>query len=117
MNSILESLAPVGVALIFNAVDLITGIIGAVKNKDLESGKMRDGIFKKVGFIICYVLAILLDNFGGVVGIQIGIKLLPIICVYVIMTEVVSIIENINRINPDLLPDKLKELFHVKDNK
>ena len=117
MNSILESLAPVGVALIFNAVDLITGIIGALKNKDLESGKMRDGIFKKVGFIVCYVLAILLDNFGGTVGIQIGIKLLPIICVYVIMTEVVSIIENIHRINPDLLPEKLKELFHIKDDK
>lgn len=110
-------LFPVLIALIFNGIDLLTGIIGAVKNKDLESTKLRDGVFKKVGFIVCYALAYLLDKFGADIGINISVKLLPIVVAYVVFTEVVSIIENIAKINPDLLPEKLMELFHINDAK
>lgn len=38
---------PVIIALIFNALDLVTGIISAVKSKDIKSAKLRDGLFKK----------------------------------------------------------------------
>ena len=41
---------PVIIALIFNALDLVTGIISAVKSKDIKSAKLRDGLFKKVYF-------------------------------------------------------------------
>lgn len=43
---------PVIIALIFNVLDLVTGIISAVKTKDIKSSKLRDGLFKKVGFIL-----------------------------------------------------------------
>lgn len=38
----------IGVALLFNLADLVTGLISAVKAKDLQSTKLRDGIFKKL---------------------------------------------------------------------
>lgn len=106
---------PVIVALIFNALDLVTGLVSAVKNKDIQSSKLRDGLFKKVGFIFCYFVAWLVDTQGHVIGFQLGVTILPIIILYVCTTELVSILENISKINSDILPEKLMELFHITD--
>ena len=111
----MEQVYPVIVALIFNALDLITGLVSAVKIKDIQSSKLRDGLFKKVGFIFCYFVAWLVDTQGNVIGFQLGVTLLPIIILYVCTTELVSILENISKINSDILPEKLMELFHITD--
>ena len=104
---------PVIVALIFNALDLVTGLVSAVKSKDIQSSKLRDGLFKKVGFIFCYFVAWLVDTQGHVIGFQLGVAILPVIILYVCTTELVSILENISKINSDILPEKLMELFHI----
>lgn len=109
----IETLYPVFVALCFNGVDLATGIIASIKNKDLESAKLRDGLFKKVAFIAVYFLAWLVDTQGGRVGFNLGVNVLTTVIFYVVGTEIISIIENISKINPDLLPEKLMELFHI----
>lgn len=101
------------IALVFNAVDIVTGIISALRNKDIESNKLRDGLFKKVGFILCYFVAWLVDTQGDVIGFHLDVSILPVIIIYVCTTELVSILENICKINPDLLPDKLMQIFHL----
>lgn len=111
----MEQFYPIIVALVFNALDLVTGIITAVKNKDIQSSKLRDGLFKKVGFVLCYFVAWLIDTQGELIGFQLGTNILPIIILYVCTTELVSVLENISKINPDILPEKLMELFHISD--
>lgn len=111
----MEQVYPVIVALIFNALDLVTGLVSAVKNKDIQSSKLRDGLFKKVGFIFCYFVAWLVDTQGHVIGFRLGVTILPVIILYVCTTELVSILENISKINSDILPEKLMELFHITD--
>lgn len=113
----MKELYPVVIALVFNATDLITGIISAVKNKDLQSSKLRDGLFKKVGFMICYFVAWLLDTFGKQIGFDIVTPILPVIVLYACTTELVSILENVSKINSDILPDKLMDLFHISNKK
>lgn len=113
----MEQFYPIIIALVFNALDLITGIITAVKNKDIQSSKLRDGLFKKAGFILCYFVAWLIDTKGSLIGFQIGTPILPIIILYVCTTELVSILENICKINPDIMPEKLIELFHISNVK
>ena len=113
----MEQFYPIIIALVFNALDIITGIITAVKNKDIQSAKLRDGLFKKVGFMLCYFVGWLVDNEGSMIGFQFGTLILPIIILYVCTTELVSILENICKINPDILPEKLMELFHISDIK
>ena len=103
----MESLYPVIIALVFNAVDIASGIISAIKNKDISSSKLRDGLFKKVGFILCYFVAWLVDTQGNKIGFQFSVDILPIIILYV------SIIENICKINTDIIPEKLLEMFNV----
>ena len=50
------------VALVFNGLDLITGIVGAIRDgEQIKSSKLRDGLFKKVGFVFCYALGVFVD--------------------------------------------------------
>lgn len=113
----MANLYPIFVALVFNALDVLTGIVSAIKNKDIKSAKLRDGLFKKVGFIFCYFTAWLVDGYGDVIGFKLGVAILPVIVLYVCTTELVSILENISKINSDLLPDKLMELFHISSTR
>lgn len=107
-----ECMHSIGVALLFNLTDLVTGLIAAVKAKELQSSKLRDGIFKKIGFLICYFLALMIDTYGSEVGFVLEVKLLPIVLGFVCLTEIVSIIENISKIT-DILPEKLLSIFHI----
>lgn len=107
-----EYMHSIGVALLFNLTDLVTGLIAAVKAKNLQSTKLRDGIFKKIGFLICYFLALMIDTYGNEVGFVLEVKLLPIVLGFVCLTEVVSVIENISKIT-DILPEKLLSIFHI----
>lgn len=114
----MENLEIVIIALVFNFMDIITGVIGAVKNNELKSKSLRDGLFKKLAFIICYFLAWFIDVEGCKVGFDIGINLLPTVIGYVVFTEIVSIAENISIINPDILPEKLLSLLNInQENK
>lgn len=113
----MEQFYPVIVALVFNGLDLVTGIITAVKNHEIQSSKLRDGLFKKVGFLLCYFVAWLIDTQGSLIGFNLTTHILPIIITYVCLTELVSILENICKINSDILPDKLMELFHINSLK
>lgn len=99
-------------ALVFNGLDLITGIVGAIRDgEQIRSSKLRDGLFKKVGFVFCYALGVLINYAENLMTLPFRVDLVPVICTYAVITEVVSIIENISKINPDILPDKLKELI------
>lgn len=113
----MEQIYLIAIALVFNGLDLLSGVISAIKNKNIKSSKLRDGLFKKVGFLICYFLALLLDTEGSLIGFQIGTPILPIVILYACTTELVSILENINKINPDLLPEKLMNMFNVSNRK
>lgn len=104
------------VALIFNGLDLVTGVVGALREgEQIQSKKLRDGLFKKVGFIFCYGLGVAINYAETYLTLPFGVDLVPVICTYAIITEVVSIIENISKINNDILPDKLKELIGYKE--
>lgn len=106
------------VALVFNGLDLITGIVGAIRDgEQIKSSKLRDGLFKKVGFVCCYALGVLINYAENLLPLPFGVALVPVICTYTIITEVVSIIENISKINSDILPDKLKELIGYNGGK
>lgn len=103
------------VALIFNGLDFATGIIQAVKNHKLLSSKLRNGLFKKSAFFLCYILAFLIDVYGDKIGLSISVHVLPIVISYTVFTEIISIIENLSLINDDLVPAKLKKLLHIEN--
>lgn len=98
--------------------DYLSGVIKAVKNKELCSTKMRLGLWHKAGFIGAIAL-------GYVCQLAVNYDLLPTsfnavfggVCVYVIITEAISIFENLCALSPELVDSPLAALLKLKEDK
>lgn len=104
------------IVLIFIGLDFMTGTIKAIKNNELSSKKLRDGIFKKIALVIVLALGYLLDYGAYYIGMDIPVNVVILISAYIGYMEVVSMIENLAEINPEIVPEKLKELIGVDRN-
>jgi toxin secretion/phage lysis holin len=100
------------IPLAFMVLDIVTGIVKAVAKKELNSSKMRDGLFHKGGFIIALVAAILCEAAMQHMDLGFDVPLLTTASTYVVLTELTSILENVSVINPELGGSKLMSIFH-----
>ena len=99
------------VTMAFIMLDMITGLIKAFKEKNYTSSIMREGLFHKCGSIICIVLGSLVDYAQRFIDLGVTVPVAISICIYISLMEIGSIIENVGKINPQIIPDKLKEYF------
>ena len=99
------------IVALFIVLDMVTGLIKAFKEKAYTSTIMREGLFHKCGSILCVAFGILVDYAQTIVDIGVTVPVAISVCVYIILMEIGSIIENICAINPDILPDKIKGFF------
>lgn len=99
------------VTVLFMVLDMITGLIKAFKSKAYTSTIMREGLYHKIGSGLCMVFGLLVDYTQSLVDIGVNIPVAVSVCVYIILMEIGSVIENICAINPDILPDKIKVFF------
>lgn len=116
----METLGSDGIAavfcLCFIAADYLSGAVKAVKNKNLCSTKMRLGLWHKAGFIGAMAL-------GYACQLAVDYGLLPTsfnavfggVCVYVLITESISIFENLCALSPELRDSPLAALLKLKD--
>lgn len=95
--------AEVKLVIAFMLIDVFTGILKAVKNKELNSTKAREGIYKKASFIIFIAFGYLAEY--AMVYVDLGFKFpaAATICTLVILTEAISVLENLGQINPELV--------------
>lgn len=99
---------PIAVASVMMVLDILTGFAGAAKDKAIQSGKMREGLWHKAGFFGLILLAAVWEVGSvwlnaEVSGIGVSVPLLPAVgavCTFVVATEVVSILENLCVLNP-----------------
>lgn len=103
---------PIAVAFAMMVLDIATGLAGAAKEGDINSGKMREGLWHKAGYFglialaAAYEVATVWINFE-VADLGIGmtapeIPAVTAVCAFVVLTEVVSIVENLCVLNPDI---------------
>lgn len=101
---------PIAVAAVMIAMDMLTGFAGAAKDHAIESGKMRAGLWHKAGFFGLIALAAVWEV-GSVwlnaetAGAGVSVPQIPAVgavCTFVVATEVVSILENLCVLNPDI---------------
>lgn len=103
--------------LVMMVFDIITGFIAAWKNKDIQSTKMREGLFHKGTLILLIILAWLCELFVmHVPELGITVPLVIPLCVIIFAMELVSITENAAEINPELKDSKLLKLFSVSSD-
>nr|DAI09590.1 MAG TPA: holin [Caudoviricetes sp.] len=103
MSTVYSVPVEVKLALAFMMIDVFTGVLKAVKNKELNSTKAREGIYKKASFILFIAFGYLADYAMDYVNIGFNLPAAATICTLVIITEAISVLENLGKINPDLV--------------
>lgn len=93
-------------SLLFILADIVSGVISAVIQKNLDSQKMREGLLRKILLIIVIALSFIVQQAFGIQTIS------KIVCIYIIIMEIISILENLKKAGIDL--GKLGELLKVK---
>ena len=88
------------ILIVCNCLDILTGLIKAVHDKELKSSKLRDGAVNKA-MIWCVVIA---SYFASS---YVGFDLTKVTLGYYIIMELVSIVENAGQFIP--VPEELKK--------
>lgn len=90
------------VVIIFIAFDILTGIGDALYRGDINSTKLRQGFYHKASEIVAVIGAYLLEIGIQYIDLGFDLHLLNIVSTYICVMELVSIIENLCDINPNL---------------
>lgn len=125
INALLEkihftsSLWVIAIPIILMTVDIFTGLTNAWIKKEVDSSKLRKGLGKKIGEI-----ATLFVGEIFIVGLNVSTMLVSGISIYLIVMELISICENLEKLgvpipsfirkalavtNDNIVNDKLKE--------
>ena len=99
------------ITALFIVLDLVTGLIKAFKEKSYTSTIMREGLFHKCGSVLCIVFGVLVDYAQSLIDLGVSVPVAITVCSYIILMEIGSIIENVCKINPQIMPNKLKVYF------
>ena len=101
----------------FVLLDVVSGLAAAVKNKELSSSVMHEGLYNKLGEVLLLVVAMFV---GSILDIppftQLGIppEVMYLVALYITLMELVSILENICKLNPGLPIAKILAIFDIE---
>ena len=99
------------VTVAFMLLDMVTGIAKGAKAGALDSEVMREGLWHKAGFIGLMALAYALQFAASLADLGIDVPAIGAVCVFVILTEAVSIAENLCALNPSIASSPLGSLL------
>lgn len=97
----------------FIVLDVVSGIAKGAKLGQLSSSKMREGIWHKAGYVLIIALAVLIEIGSKHIDLGFTVPLVIPACVYIILSEVMSIFENATVLNPQIGGSGLTKLFNV----
>lgn len=97
----------------FIALDFFTGLLKAFATGSFSSKVMRQGLFHKVSLLCVLTLGWLMEYAQRYIDLGVVVPAGAAACVYIVMMECGSILENLCKTNPELMPDKLCQLFGV----
>lgn len=110
-------LCALGITAILIAMDYISGIAAAASRGDLQSSKMREGLWHKLGEVGAILLAYLVAEEGHYIGLPYQIDLLiPAVIIWLSVMEITSILENLTLLNPDLASSGFLRIFRRTDD-
>lgn len=102
------------IVLGFIVFDVVTGLIKAGYNGDYNSAIMRQGGFHKSMEVMALAVAYFVEYAIVYVNIGVNVPAVPAVTVYICIMELISILENICAVNPQMCAlfkpylDKLK---------
>lgn len=99
-------------ACVMMAMDIVSGFVGAIVRGNVSSTKMREGLGHKAMLVLLVVLAVMVQAFTLHIG-DMGwtVPLILPVCIYIVVMEVASVVENIVDAYPELKDTQLVKLF------
>ena len=101
----------------FIVLDIVTGFAQACANKTISSVKMRQGLWHKAAYLFAIMLAMLCEYATGYLDLGYTMPITAPVCAFICLTEVVSIVENLGRLNPDIVGSKLLDFFSLNKSR
>lgn len=89
----------VGCFIIF---DIVTGILKALYHEGLNSTKLRQGLFHKLSEILAVAGSMLLEIASEYINLGVDLPLVNAVAIYICLMELISILENLCEMNPEL---------------
>ena len=101
----------------FVLLDVVSGLAAAIKNKELSSSVMHEGLYNKLGEVLLLVVAMFVATILDIPPFtQLGIppEVMYLVALYITLMELVSILENICKLNPGLPIAKILAIFDIE---
>ena len=98
------------VLLIVLVIDYISGVLKAIKNKELNSATGLWGIIKKCGYLLVVALSVVVDKITGTDGV-----IRNLVIYFFVANDGISILENLGAIGVPL-PQKLIDVLQQLKN-
>ena len=86
----------------FILFDVVSGILKAFATTGLNSTALRQGLYHKLSELLAVAGSALLEYACAYIQLGIDLPLLGIVSVYVCTMEIISILENLSTVNPQL---------------
>lgn len=99
----------------FIALDFCSGFAQACANKEVSSENLRKGLFHKCGFVLAIILGLLCEWAMHFVDLGFDVPVASAVCVYIILTEIMSILENLGKLAPELAETGFMSIFKRDD--
>lgn len=96
----------IGATLIFILSDIVTGVISAIIQKNLDSQKMREGLLRKILLIIVVILGFIIEYAFKMPYVS------KVVCIYIVVMETISMLENMQKAGIEL--GRLGDLLKIK---
>lgn len=103
--------ALVVIACVFMVLDLVSGFCAAVKNHEVQSTKMKQGLWHKCGFMLAIVFGCMCEYAMNYVDLGFTIPVQVAVCTFIICIEIMSIIENLGKLSPELAGSEFLKIF------
>ena len=93
--------------MVMACLDLVSGYLAAMHNGEVNSSCMFEGMFKKLSEVLAIVVAkateFAIAVFGATeLGMSPSIPVCTAVCVFITVYELVSVVENIGKMNPTI---------------
>ena len=99
MKETIGAYVTVGCFILF---DILTGLLKALYMGDIDSTALRKGLFHKLSEVLAVAGAVLLEYGMNYINLGVDLPIFGVVSVYICITELTSILENLCEVNPIL---------------
>lgn len=107
----------IALACVMMVADVVVGFIAAAVNEELSSTKMRKGLLHKALMLVLIFVCLAIEiGISHTVALPYDVPTCEVVCGYIVIMELISVLENIANGYPELKDSALFKLFNLGNN-